>query len=82
MHSKEILVAVSIDAVCCSGCEACVELVPEVFGFDPVAGVAVIKTSACILAQAEEAAAYCPEDCIEWEACDAWKKKDATTDPE
>lgn len=70
--AKETLVAVSIDPVCCSGCEACVELVPEVFGFDRTANIAVIKTPACILAQAEEAARYCPDDCIEWEPCDSW----------
>jgi len=73
MSSNNTLVAVSIDAVCCSGCEACVELVPEVFGFDPAAGVAIVKSPACILAKAEEAATYCPADCIEWDDCDSWE---------
>jgi ferredoxin len=71
MNAENTLVTVSIETVLCRGCEACVELAPEVFGFDPHAEVATVKSPTCTQAQAREAAVYCPEDCIEWEKCEA-----------
>ncbi|MEJ5366232.1 MAG: ferredoxin [Desulfosoma sp.] len=52
----------------CIGCESCVELCPEVFGFDEEAEKAHV-----ILAEGgdedctEEAIATCPAECIHWE---------------
>lgn len=51
----------------CIGCESCVELCPEVFGFDEKAEKAVVilpegGPKDCI----EEAMATCPVECIHW----------------
>jgi len=52
----------------CVGCESCVELCPEVFGFDEEAQKAVVilpegGPKDCI----EEAIESCPVECIHWE---------------
>jgi ferredoxin len=49
----------------CIGCEACVELCPDIFAFDDKQGKAYVTTpeggnQACI----EEAVASCPVSCI------------------
>lgn len=59
---------VVIDTEECIGCESCVELCPEVFGFDDDEEKAfVIKSEEgdedCI----DEAIETCPVECIEWE---------------
>lgn len=59
------LVEVAVNRPCCSGCMACVELAPEIFGYDEAAHVAVVLTNPCEEAAARKAAAYCPDDCIE-----------------
>lgn len=57
-------VKVSLDHECCIGCEACVELCPDNFGFnDDEEKAYVIKETGprdCL----EEAASTCPEECI------------------
>ena len=52
----------------CIGCESCVEICPEVFGFDEEVEKAVVILSEggpedCI----EEAIETCPVECIHWE---------------
>jgi len=59
---------VAIDQEECLGCEACVELCPEIFGFDIEQGKAYVITEEggdeeCI----EEAVASCPAACITYE---------------
>lgn len=59
---------IEIDQDECIGCEACVELCPEVFGFDEEEEKAFVIEGAdadedCI----DEAIASCPSDCIEKE---------------
>ena len=56
---------VTIDTEECIGCQTCVELCPEVFGFDNDAEKAVVLSEmtgneGCI----EEAADACPAGCI------------------
>ncbi len=57
---------VTIDKDECIGCQSCVEICPEVFGFDDDEEKAYVlddfdQDADCI----EEAAASCPSDCIE-----------------
>lgn len=53
----------------CIGCESCVEVCPEVFGFDEQSEIARVKDIDpdsffdCI----EEAIDVCPVDCIYWQ---------------
>jgi ferredoxin len=59
---------VVIDSEECIGCESCVELCPDVFGFDKEAEKAnvIIEEGAdevCI----QEAIDTCPVECIHWE---------------
>jgi len=57
---------IEIDQDECIGCEACVELCPEVFGFDEDEEKAYViegcnEESDCV----DEAIASCPSECIE-----------------
>lgn len=59
---------VYIDTEECIGCQSCVELCPDVFGFDDEAGKAFVITTEggseqCI----DEAIGTCPSECIHWE---------------
>ena len=59
---------VFIDTEACNGCESCVELCPEVFGFDDEAEKAFVITTEggpeqCI----DEAIETCPAECIYWD---------------
>lgn len=59
---------VYIDTDECIGCESCVELCPDVFGFDDEAEKAFVSTPSggpeqCI----DEAIETCPVECIHWE---------------
>ena len=59
---------VYIDADECVGCESCVELCPEVFGFDEDSEKANVimpegGSEECI----DEAIETCPVECIQWE---------------
>lgn len=59
---------VVIDQDECDGCESCVELCPEVFGFDEDKEVAyVIKPEGGPADEIEEAIDSCPSECIYWE---------------
>lgn len=49
----------------CTSCQACVELCPEVFGWDEAAELPYLKTSQGTEEDLRKAAAYCPKDCIE-----------------
>lgn len=59
------MVEIALNQPCCSGCQACVEMAPEIFEFDAAANVAVIVQNPCPEADALKAIAYCPDDCIE-----------------
>jgi ferredoxin len=59
---------VIIDTEECIGCQSCVELCPEVFGFDDDAEKANVilyedGNEECI----DEAISSCPSECIHWE---------------
>ncbi|MFZ2039686.1 MAG: ferredoxin [Desulfobacterales bacterium] len=59
---------VYIDTEECIGCESCVELCPEVFGFDEDSEKANVimpegGSEECI----DEAIETCPVECIHWE---------------
>ena len=57
-----------IDTYLCNGCGACVELCPEVFKLDEMTGKATLTILEPILTDAVlQAAAFCPEKCIEIE---------------
>ncbi|MBU1387788.1 MAG: ferredoxin [Proteobacteria bacterium] len=58
---------VYIETEDCIGCESCVELCPEVFGFDDQETVAFVVmeeggSEECI----DEAIEACPVECIHW----------------
>lgn len=56
---------VELDQEECIGCQSCVEICPEVFGFDDEANLAFVLDGADgDLACAEEAAGACPVSCI------------------
>ncbi len=58
------LVVIDIDE--CIGCQSCVEICPEVFGFnDDEEKAYVVNPDGGDEDCAEEAAAACPADCIE-----------------
>jgi len=59
---------VVIDSDECTGCEACVELCPEIFVYDDVTEVATVimpegGDEECI----DETIDTCPVECISWE---------------
>ena len=55
-----------IDTYQCSGCETCVEMCPDVFCIDEATEkAALIHTAPEITDALRQAAAYCPEKCIE-----------------
>jgi ferredoxin len=63
-----MLKKVVIDTVECIGCESCVEICPEIFGFDEADAKAFVRLAEggdeeCI----EEAISGCPVECIHWE---------------
>jgi ferredoxin len=62
---RMVRIMVKIDEDECIGCESCVELCPEIFGFDADSGKAYVITpeggdQACI----DEAIGSCPAECI------------------
>jgi len=59
---------VAIDKEECLGCEACVELCPEIFGFDiDDAKAYVLEAESTDEECIEEAIASCPSGCITYE---------------
>ncbi|MCL2790472.1 MAG: ferredoxin [Desulfobulbus sp.] len=58
---------VAINQEDCLGCEACVELCPDIFGFDMDLGKAYVLAEEGDEECIEEAAASCPAGCISYE---------------
>ena len=57
-----------IDSYECNGCGSCVEVCPEVFAMDDDGEKAVLtEADPKVTDKVEEAAAYCPQKCIELE---------------
>ncbi|RPH41969.1 MAG: ferredoxin [Desulfobulbaceae bacterium] len=57
-----------IDLSCCTECQGCVELAPEVFRYnDDTAMMEVIEMPEYPVSKVDEAIRDCPEDCISWE---------------
>lgn len=57
-----------IDSYECNGCGSCVEICPEVFVMDDDGEKAIlIDPDAEVTDKVEEAAAYCPQKCIEFD---------------
>ncbi|SDB29929.1 ferredoxin [Desulfonatronum thiosulfatophilum] len=53
-----------LDLEHCSGCQACLEMCPEVFGWDDNLDKPVLKESSGPRDQVLQVAAFCPMDCI------------------
>lgn len=57
---------VVIDTYRCNGCGTCIEMCPDVFRFDEMSGKAELVSAGPVVTDAVyQAAAYCPEKCIE-----------------
>ena len=55
---------IRIDQEECLGCEACVEICPTVFAFDPATGKACVQEETSEEECVDEAIASCPAGCI------------------
>ena len=54
-----------IDTEECLGCESCVEICPEIFGFNETEQKAYVKQlEGCSVEQIQEAVDNCPASCI------------------
>ena len=60
-----------LDLEPCSGCQACVEMCPEVFSWDEDLERPILKASSGPRDQVLQVAAFCPKDCIRVEG---WKR--------
>ena len=60
-------VSVSLETFRCKGCEACVDLLPDVFGWDEDAEKAYLKKGAGPADPLRQCAVICPSRCIEVE---------------
>jgi ferredoxin len=57
---------ISIDAYLCNGCGTCIEMCPEVFHLDESTGkAALVVPDPDITDEILQAAAFCPEKCID-----------------
>jgi len=55
-----------IDTYLCNGCATCIEICPDVFRLDDTTGKAeLISPEPAITDAVYQAAAFCPEKCIE-----------------
>lgn len=59
--------SIIIDVYECNGCGSCVEICPEVFVMDDGEKAVLVDSSATVTEKVEEAAAYCPQKCIDFE---------------
>jgi len=58
--------SIIIDTYLCNGCASCVEICPDVFRLDEMTGKAELVTAEPEISETVyQAAAYCPEKCIE-----------------
>ena len=58
--------SIIIDTYLCNGCATCVEMCPDVFRLDDLTGKAeLVSIEPEVTAAVYQAAAYCPEKCIE-----------------
>lgn len=57
-------VKAELDLEHCTGCQACVEMCPEVFGWDEVIELPVLIAPSGSREDVIKAAAFCPRDCI------------------
>jgi len=63
--THETQVQYCVNTTECSGCQACIEMCPELFGWDDVSERVVLKKECAIAEDIDQAIAYCPNDCIE-----------------
>jgi len=62
----EYMTFILIDAYLCNSCGTCIEICPEVFRLDEATGkAALVSTEPVITEAVYQAAAFCPEKCIE-----------------
>lgn len=60
------LVQINIDTYLCNGCGTCIEICPGVFYLDESSGkAALVVPDPSVTDELYQAAAYCPEKCIE-----------------
>jgi ferredoxin len=60
------MVEIIIDSYRCSGCGTCVAMCPDVFQMDSMTEKAEVLTTSPVITDAvHQAAAFCPEKCIE-----------------
>jgi len=58
----------SVDTHCCSRCEACIAVCPEVFRFNEATSLIEVAELDCYPEGCvDEAIKDCPDDCIVWE---------------
>lgn len=64
-HTTESQVEYCVNATECCGCQACIELCPELFGWDEINEQVIVKRECASPDEVAQAMAYCPNDCIE-----------------
>lgn len=58
----------SLDLACCTRCDACIEVCPDVFVLTDAGYIQVQDLETYPEAGVDEAIKYCPDDCIQWES--------------
>ncbi|BBD06881.1 ferredoxin [Desulfovibrio ferrophilus] len=64
-HNNETQLEYCVNTTECSGCLACVEMCPDLFGWDDINEQVIIKKECADADEVAQAMAYCPNDCIE-----------------
>lgn len=64
MGESQEIVELDLDLEHCSGCQGCVEMCPEVFGWDESSELPVLKATSGPREKVLQTAAFCPKDCI------------------